>query len=157
MTPRRDATVAAAAPDDVDIPARFGAIDTEAVVDAVLDADAVAKRAPDRIQPADVHAVLEAIADGARAEHPWRDPAVLATLYYEEGLTQAEIADRLGTSQRTVGRWMRRYDLNPGSRTPETFAGLADLGLVDQLLGDVGADTTDEKRAEPTAESWGTP
>lgn len=157
MTGRRSMTVAAAAPDDADIPTRFLALDTEALVSTLLDPDAVAAHGDDRVDPETIHAVLEAIAAAVREERPWRDPAVLATLYYEEGRTQSEIGQRLGTSQRTITRWMRKYDLSPDSRTPETFAGLADLGLVDRLLDDTRDDTDREHGDEPAAVSWGAP
>lgn len=44
-------------------------------------------------------------------EHRFAEPidTLLRRLYEGEGLTQAEIADRLDTSQRTVVRWMAKH------------------------------------------------
>jgi hypothetical protein len=42
---------------------------------------------------------------------PWQDAATLRRLYHDEDCTQAEIADRLGTSKQTVSRWMGRHDI----------------------------------------------
>lgn len=47
-------------------------------------------------------------------EAPWRDSEELRRLYYDEGLTKVEIADRLGCSLTSVTDWMRRHDLAPG-------------------------------------------
>lgn len=58
--------------------------------------------------------VLDALHTIERAERPWRDPEVLRRLYYEEGLGQEVIADRLGCGQKTVARNMDRLDLAPG-------------------------------------------
>lgn len=45
---------------------------------------------------------------------PWTDGARLYELYYEEGLTHAEMADELGCGKGTIARWMRRHDIAPG-------------------------------------------
>lgn len=46
-------------------------------------------------------------------EHRFAEPmdALLRRLYVDEGLTQAEIAVRLGTSLRSVVRWMVKYGI----------------------------------------------
>jgi len=125
MTGRRSITVGAAAPDITAIRTPFLAIDTEAVATALADPEWVAEYGDARVDVGTIEAVCEAIAAVARAERPWRDPAVLATLYYERGLTQADIAAELGTSQQTIARWMGTYDLGPE---------LADVALVENLL-----------------------
>jgi len=150
MTRRRSMTVGAAASEDVAIPLEYQALDTEAVVTAITDPDRVADHADD-VDAETVLAVLEAVATVGREERPWRDPAVLATLYYERGLTQAAIGDRLGTSQRTITRWMDKYGLSPDSRAPETFDGLAALGLVETLLEDADDDDRGERRRRGSA------
>lgn len=53
-------------------------------------------------------------------ETPWRDKETLERLYHDEGLSQGEIADRLGTSKPTVHRWMRDLDVEADS---EKFPG----------------------------------
>lgn len=128
-------TVDAAAPDGVEIPMRFRPIDTEAVAVALADPERVLAH-DETLDVETIGAVLGAIAAVACEERPWRDPRVLATLYYREGLTQSELGARLGTSQRTITRWMRKYDLSPDQRSPDVFDGLADLGLVERLLDD---------------------
>lgn len=45
---------------------------------------------------------------------PYQDPETLRRLYYDEGLTQAEIADELGYARRTVSDWMSIHDIAPG-------------------------------------------
>jgi transposase len=44
-------------------------------------------------------------------DEPWRNEETLRRLYQDEGMSQQEIAERLGCSQRTVWRWMERYDI----------------------------------------------
>jgi len=70
------------------------------------------------ITPDTVAAVLQALARLECDRHPWRDPDTLIRLYYDEELTQAEIADELGCKQKAVSRWMRRYDIAPGRGQP---------------------------------------
>jgi transcriptional regulator with XRE-family HTH domain len=48
---------------------------------------------------------------------PYHDPNTLERLYYEEGLTQKEIADKYGVAHQTISRWMERHDINPGIET----------------------------------------
>lgn len=61
----------------------------------------------DRIVPEDID-----IADPTNLPHPHRDGSLLRYLYWEEGLTQAEIADRLDVSQGTVANWMEKNNIN---------------------------------------------
>jgi len=80
----------------------FEALDTGAVAaHSDVDADTVGN-------------VLEALVEWECERKPWKDPRVLARLYYDEGLTQGEIADELGCGQKTVSRRMTRYGLAPG-------------------------------------------
>jgi transcriptional regulator with XRE-family HTH domain len=44
--------------------------------------------------------------------HPRDDPERLRELYHEEGLSQAEIGDRLGVSQNAVQLWMIDHDID---------------------------------------------
>lgn len=46
-------------------------------------------------------------------EAPWRDEKTLRRLYVEEGLTQQQIADELDSGRRTIGRWIRHYEIPP--------------------------------------------
>lgn len=45
---------------------------------------------------------------------PWQDPETLRRLYYGEGLTQRELAERFDVTHGTIGYWMRKHDLAPG-------------------------------------------
>jgi len=47
----------------------------------------------------------------ARQERAHRDEETLRTLYWADGLTQREIADRLGVSQLAVQTWMDNHDI----------------------------------------------
>lgn len=47
----------------------------------------------------------------AMSETPWRDKETLQRLYFEEGLDQGEIGDRLGCTRRTVCEWFSRHGL----------------------------------------------
>lgn len=42
-------------------------------------------------------------------EYSYKNPFVLATLYYTEGLSTTEMADLLGCEQRTIRRYMNYY------------------------------------------------
>jgi hypothetical protein len=52
------------------------------------------------------------VTDPSNHTHPHRSEAVLRHLYYEQGLTQAEIAERLDVCQGTVCEWMDRNDIS---------------------------------------------
>ena len=41
-------------------------------------------------------------------DSPWQDPEILEELYWDEGMTIAEVADELGCSDTTVARWMEK-------------------------------------------------
>ncbi len=45
------------------------------------------------------------------SEYPWRDEALLYDLYWEQELSTVEIADRLGCAQKTIWRWMEKFDI----------------------------------------------
>jgi len=47
----------------------------------------------------------------------WQDERTLRWLYWSKGLSQKQIADRLGCSATTVGKWMSRHDIQ--TRHPE--------------------------------------
>jgi len=47
-------------------------------------------------------------------EHPWHDENVLRELYFEEGLNQYEIADRLGCKQVTIAKWFKKHEIDTG-------------------------------------------
>ena len=47
----------------------------------------------------------------------WQSEAVLRELYWEDELTQQEIADELGYGHRTVRRWMDRLNIDLRSRS----------------------------------------
>lgn len=66
-----------------------------------------------------VGSVLLALADFEFERKPWRDPRVLARLYYDEGLNQPEIGEHLGTSQRRVSKVMKWYNIAPSDGRPE--------------------------------------
>lgn len=43
--------------------------------------------------------------------HPWHDEQHLRELYFEEGLDQYEIADRLGCEQVTIAKWFKKHEI----------------------------------------------
>jgi endogenous inhibitor of DNA gyrase (YacG/DUF329 family) len=45
---------------------------------------------------------------------PWREKGTLQRLYYDEGLLQGEIAEKLGCNRGTVSRWMNKHEIGPG-------------------------------------------
>lgn len=47
----------------------------------------------------------------ATERYPWRDPEWLRRLYWGEGLTQQEMADRADTVPVQIRRWMRKFDI----------------------------------------------
>jgi len=47
---------------------------------------------------------------------PWRDEQTLRRLYNEKGLTQQEIADKLGCDRTTVYTWMGNFGIETNSR-----------------------------------------
>jgi len=49
---------------------------------------------------------------------PWRDKETLERLHFEKGLTQGEIADRLGCCTRTVAEWFSRHDIDARKGAP---------------------------------------
>lgn len=71
---------------------------------------------------------------------PHRDRETLRRLYYEEGLTQGQIADALGCSSRTIVHWMDRYGLGPGSDCPKH--------PLPRVLDRMDADDVGEPRSE---------
>lgn len=52
------------------------------------------------------------------SETPWRDADRLERLYWREGMTQAEIADKLGCATRTVNQWMQKHDIETRIGSP---------------------------------------
>jgi len=48
------------------------------------------------------------------AKRPYHDKEVLEKLYFEEGLSQKEIAEKFGVVHQTISEWMNRHDINPG-------------------------------------------
>lgn len=65
-----------------------------------------------------IERVFLALAEFECERHPWRDPRLLARLYYHKGLTQAQIGERVGVTQHHVSEWMKRYDIAPGKTGP---------------------------------------
>ena len=49
----------------------------------------------------------------------YKDPDVLKELYINENLTQPEVADRLGCSNNTISRWLRKYGIEKNSEYKE--------------------------------------
>jgi len=45
------------------------------------------------------------------SDSPWQDEELLRELYHQKGMTQAEIADELGTTDVTIGNWMDKHDI----------------------------------------------
>ena len=56
------------------------------------------------------------------SKHPWRDEDTLRQKYLVERKTQQEVADELGTTQGTIGRWLRRLDIP--TRQPGQLRGI---------------------------------
>jgi len=54
-------------------------------------------------------------------ERPWRDPQRLVEHYWEDGLTQAGVADELDCSTQTVYVWMNRLDVPTRAPGPSPF------------------------------------
>jgi len=50
---------------------------------------------------------------------PWRDEDALEQLYVKEGLTQAEIGEKFGVSQRTISRMMEKHEIDTSPRAPD--------------------------------------
>lgn len=76
------------------------------------DPDDLADRAD--VELAVVEDVLQAVVEFECERRPYKDPRALSRLYYHEGLTQAEIAERFDTGSKTISEWMERHDLSPG-------------------------------------------
>lgn len=91
-------------------------LDPEKVIDRETIRDAPAEEIAERadVDEDAVEAVVEAFAEYECDRHPWRDPRVLARLYYSEGLTQAAVAEEIGTTRGNVGYWMGQYEMAPG-------------------------------------------
>lgn len=47
----------------------------------------------------------------ASDEEPWKDQETLEELYWNEGLSQREIGNELGTSQGTISYWFDKFDI----------------------------------------------
>lgn len=47
------------------------------------------------------------------SDERYKDPEVLERLYLQRGLTQEEVGNRLGVSQKTISRWLNRHDIEP--------------------------------------------
>lgn len=66
-------------------------------------------------------------------KRPWRDEDVLRELAEEQGLTQPEIADRLGCGRRTVTRWQSKFGI-------ERYMPWRDEDLMRRLYVEEGLD-----------------
>lgn len=53
----------------------------------------------------------------------YRDPLVLRRLYVDEGLSQAEVADRLDCCGKTVSRWLQKYGIETRAAAPRDCSG----------------------------------
>jgi hypothetical protein len=53
--------------------------------------------------------VLQRLSSGELFEMTYKNPFLLATLYYTEGLSTVEMASLLGCEQRTVRRYMNYF------------------------------------------------
>lgn len=42
----------------------------------------------------------------------WRDEETLRRLYWDEGLSMQQIADKLGCTNQTITYWMKRHDID---------------------------------------------
>lgn len=51
-------------------------------------------------------------------DYTYRHPQVLYFFYHEKDLSQREIGQILGVSQTTIGRWMRRNDIEIKEELP---------------------------------------
>ncbi|WP_049905632.1 homing endonuclease associated repeat-containing protein [Halorubrum californiense] len=56
-------------------------------------------------------------------ESPWREKERLRRLYVDEGLSMAEIGDRLGCTGTTISDWLNRYDIDARDPDPPTMEG----------------------------------
>jgi len=59
-------------------------------------------------------------------DSPWQDEDVLKELYYDQDMTQEEIADFLGCGSGTVNRWIHNYNLD-----------VRDIGSTNEKIRDV--------------------
>lgn len=48
------------------------------------------------------------------ADKPYHKKETLERCYYEDGMTQKEIADKYDVSHQTISDWMNRHNINPG-------------------------------------------
>lgn len=76
---------------------------------------------------------------------PWRDREVLERLYYDEGLKQREIADKLDCDLWTVEMWCSRYDV--GGRDNSDYAARRPASFYTERRGyEVVSDNHDRLR-----------
>jgi len=54
---------------------------------------------------------------------PWQDEETLRQLYVEEGMSQPQIAEKFGCSNKTISRWMKKFDIKVRTKsdTPTSF------------------------------------
>jgi len=64
-----------------------------------------------QLLPAERHSAMHAEERSKNRSEPYTDPETLASLYWKEGLSLRQIADRLNTSNATVERWMDRHGI----------------------------------------------
>lgn len=78
-------------------------------------------------------------------EYPWRDEEILRDLYWDQGLSLAEVGERLGCNQTTVCDWMERRGIDRrGTRgTRPTYPELDDPDTLRSLLHDDGLTPTE--------------
>jgi transposase len=75
----------------------------------------------------------------------YKDEETLRRLYYDEGLTLAEVGERLGCSDRTVSYWMEKYNTGPASK-PKPYQ---DKEKLERLYHDEKMSTNE------IADEWG--
>lgn len=86
---------------------------------------------------------------------PWQDKDLLIELYVEQGLSVADIGDRLGCTGTTISDWLDRHDIEARDPDPPTMEGTDNPRSVtrDELIEDY-QNLADELGKTPSQEEY---